>query len=116
MAIKRLTALSLTDIDNGRLAEAIQQKINMVARDCMDRPAVKKPRKITVEIEFNPITDVDGDLDTIKSRFRIKHAMPATESRDISLGVKQDGSMFYSEHSTDNVNQRTLDAMDEAEE
>jgi hypothetical protein len=113
MALKVFDAKSLAEIDDGRIGAALQAELDKAREDCRDRPVLKKGRKVKLELTLTPVADDHGDLDGIKVTFKVASAMPARERQDFSVGVKHDGRMFYSEHSTDNVNQRTLDAMDE---
>jgi hypothetical protein len=54
MAIQELTLTSLGDLDNGRIAEAFQQKLRSIMVDCFDRPADKNPRNLEMKVAIKP--------------------------------------------------------------
>lgn len=109
MAIKQFTAQSITEIEDGRIAEAIQQEMNKALEDCRDRPLVKKPRTINLKILMTPAPDDRGDVEGLKIGFKINSVMPPKESRELSVGLKHDGRMFWNDMAPDNHNQRTID-------
>lgn len=111
MAIKEFNLAALADLDGGRIAEAVNQEIKRVITDCQDRPQVEKARSITLQFDFEPLMDDQRELDGCQLSFQIKSTLPKRESKSFNLGVKKDGRLFFSEHSPDNVNQRTI--MDE---
>lgn len=108
MAIKEFDIAALGEFDGGRIAEAVNQEIRRVINDCKDRPQVEKVRSVTLQFDFEPLMDDQRELDACNLSFQIKSNLPKRESKTYNVGVKKDGRLFFSEHSTDNVNQRTI--------
>ena len=109
MAIKEFVISDLSDIDNGRIAEALKMKMKRVLDDCRDRPNLDKSRKIKLQVEVTPTADPKTfALDGINLSFRINSTYPNRERIDLNLGCKADGRLFYSEHSPGNFDQKTV--------
>lgn len=109
MAIKEFLISDLREIDNGRISEALKLQIKRVIDDCRDRPNLEKARKIKLQIEVIPTADPKtSSLDGIKLSFRINSQYPNMERVDLNLGCKADGRLFFSEHSPENFDQKTV--------
>lgn len=109
MALKEFTAQSITEIDDGRIAEAIQIELNKAREDCQDRPLVRKARKVNLQILLTPSPDDHGDVEGLKIGFKVNSVMPPKESREISVGFQGINRMIWNDMAPDNVNQRTID-------
>ena len=111
---------TLVNLDGGRITEAWLQALKRCARDCEDRPAVEKPRKVVLELSVRPVMDEQGGLDTIRGTFQIKDTAPARESKVYDFGLRQirggDVQLVFNDLSDDNVNQSTIDMADEFKE
>lgn len=107
--LKRFTLASLADLDGGRIAAALDREVGRCYDDCMDRPALEKPRKVTLEIVLMPEADDSGALASIDTKFKIKPAaLPAKESRAYNM-LPQNGELLMNELAPDNARQLTLD-------
>lgn len=109
MAIKEFVISNLGEIDSGRIGEALKLQLKRVIDDCKDRPTLKSARKIKLQIEISPTADPKTfDLDGVNMSFKINSTFPNQERVDLSLGVKKNGMLIYSEHSPDSIDQRTV--------
>ena len=54
MPFVELDLASLQDLDDGRVAVAFQHELKRAVQDCIDRPADKKPRTVTLELAIKP--------------------------------------------------------------
>ena len=105
---------NLQALDNGRVVEAFNQAVKRVVGDCQDRPALKKARKVTLEMEVVPVFAQDGagGLDSIKAVFKVTDTAPKRESKEYSFGChtrKGKPELVFNDLSDDNVHQRTID-------
>lgn len=104
---------TLINLDGGRIVEAWNQAISRATRDCEDRPAENKPRKVTLELELTPVVFQDGAvLDSLKGIFRIKDTVPTRQSKDYSLGFRKrhgQARLVFNDLSEDDIHQKTID-------
>lgn len=109
MPIKEFIISDLREIDGGRISEALKLQLKRVIEDCRDRPNLDKPRKIKLQIEISPTADPKTfALDGINLSFRLNSTYPNMERVDLNLGCKANGQLFFSEHSPDNFDQKTV--------
>jgi len=118
MAMQILRTESLSKVRDGAVKEQIDAELVKVFLDCDDRPLLKKPRKVTIEITVTPDGQSSsvGDVDVC---FVIKASIPATEiRRPMKAMKKRKGFAFDSD--TDSVDhdlaQRRLEGIDHDEE
>lgn len=114
---QQLTLNSLSEIDNGRVAEAFMQDLKHVVQDCIDRPSDKNPRVVTLEFTVVPIpennqgivecSDVDGN-------FKIKSKVPTRKSKTYSFRANKQGQLCFSTNSPENVDQTHFDDVNPA--
>lgn len=65
MPATELTGLdleSLAQVDGGSLSAAYRNQLRMMARDCIDRPKLKKRRKLTLHVFVETLTDANGEV------------------------------------------------------
>lgn len=116
MAILQFGVEAFKDFDGGRLAALIEHELKNAVRDCQDRPGEKKARKVSVTFELKPQdSDKSGVIDGVSLSFQCKLALPTRQSISYSLGLKQNGALFYNEHSPRNHRQGTFETLDEAD-
>lgn len=115
--IHNFTLQNLSELDAGRICESWNQAVMRAANDCDDRPALKKPRKIMLELELTPVFQQDGAfLDSLNGTFRVKESVPTRESKEYSIGFRKKSgqpNLVFNDMSEDNVHQRTIDQEDE---
>ncbi|WP_437224941.1 hypothetical protein SH661x_000390 [Planctomicrobium sp. SH661] len=81
---KDLKLANLADYDGGSVQVMFDQALRRILNDLDDRPALKKARKLTLEMTFEPRCS-DRDLDTIVAKVRIKDNIPNKEARECVL-------------------------------
>ncbi len=99
---------ALGEIDDGRIAVAIDRGIERIMADLHDRPTVDKSRTITLTIAFVPRADDRGRLDDVDVYCDIKERAPARETKTYRMSTRG-GELFYNELSPENPDQGTLD-------
>lgn len=115
MTMDILRTESLHLVRDGALKHQIDAELVKIHHDCQERPLLKKPRKVTVEIIITP----DGqtpDLQDVDVAFTVKASIPPTEiRRPMKAMKKRNGFAFDAD--TDDVDhdpaQRRLQGIDE---
>lgn len=104
---------TLIELDGGRVPEAWNQAVQRCAADCEDRPALKKARKVTLELELIPVFSQDGHvLDSIDASFKVKDSAPLRETKKYNLALRKKAGkhqLVFNDMSDDNIHQRTID-------
>jgi hypothetical protein len=108
MGLLKFDVKNWHELDNGRLAIAVEKAIRRIVADCRDRPGLDNARKMTLTLTFKPFADDLGDVVSINLDFDVKTAVPSTGREGLSLGVQKDGQLTFSTHSPDNVAQTTV--------
>ena len=72
-----LRTATLAEIRDGILAHQLDAELAKIHADCVDRPNLKKARKVSLEITVTPIGD--DPLDAVDVEFQIKSSIPATK-------------------------------------
>ena len=109
MAILELKLEQLKNLDFGRPAVAFEAGLRDAARDCIDRPGDKRPRKVVMEFVLEPVLEQDGDCNHAVGHFRVKTMLPHRQTKPYSFGLKKQGILFFSENSPQNVDQLTFE-------
>lgn len=111
MDILRTKTLHL--VRGGDLAAHLDAEITKIFADCDDRPRLKKPRKIVLEMVVTPIGD--DILDAVDVDFNVKSSIPATKIARPMKAVRRHKGFGF-DHDTDNidhaVDQRRLAGID----
>lgn len=108
MALQVFKVSSLSDVDNGRLARAIELQVRRVIDDCRDRAGLKTARKVAIEFMFSPIADETGDLMSAAFNYRIATTIPPQQREGLSFDVQKNGALLFSVFAPDNASQRTI--------
>jgi hypothetical protein len=53
---------SLPELDDGKLAVGYKRQMLIMARDCLDRPKLKKRRKLTMHVYVETLLDAEGEV------------------------------------------------------
>lgn len=77
MSMQILRTATLAQIRDGVLAAQLDAELVKIHHDCVERPGLKKPRKVTLEITVTPIGD--DPLDAVDIEFQVKASIPATK-------------------------------------
>lgn len=114
MALKPVTLENLKELDMGKAAEAWNLHAQRASRDCLDRPADPKPRKIVLELELVPVLESDGTCEEVAARLHVSSTVPKHRTKPYSFGLKHNGALIFNPDSPTCVNQATfLDDDDE---
>lgn len=106
-----LTASTLSKLDRGSAAAALDLAISRAVRDCLDRPGEDRPRKITLQIDVVPVKEViDNVLSCEGARgiYKVRYRQPDWESQELDFGVRENGMLVFSETSPGNHRQSTF--------
>ena len=99
---------TLADLADGAAGVAIDAAIAAAVRDCEDRGGEdKKPRKVTVELEFKKVGE-----DYVSATVRAKTSIPPYLTKPTIGKLKVDGRtvhMVFNPNAANNPDQRTLD-------
>lgn len=118
----QLTASTLAKLDRGAAAAALDQAIEAAVRDCLDRPADERVRKVTLSLEIRPIKEIHGSTvscEGARGTYKARYRQPDWESRELDFGVrktKAGGMLVFSEMSPANHRQAMLPLEGEGEE
>ena len=109
--VRKLTLSSIEELNFGQAEAAFKTLLAQAVKDCIDRPAVKAGRKVTMQLTVTPIASVRGntiDCETASGVLTLRAKVPDYETDTISFGVQHDGSLVFNPDCPDNVRQQTL--------
>jgi hypothetical protein len=114
--LEKFSLASLATFDNGRIAANFDQLLDGAIRDCQDRPNDDKPRKLLVQIEISPVSDVENGqviCSGTNTSFQLKSTVPTRKTNVYSMGMRKLGkdnkpTLIYNNDSLDNVDQKTI--------
>lgn len=109
MQLQKLTLASLAEIDGGRLNEAFSQALKRVVDDCEDRPGVKKPRTVSIQLEITPVLDQDGMCDEAKVQGTVVDNVPKRKTKIWDMSLRKGGHLMFRPDSLDDAEQNTMD-------
>jgi|10_taG_2_1085330.scaffolds.fasta_scaffold00075_18 hypothetical protein len=106
-----LTLQTMMNLDAGRVVEAFNQAIRRVALDMDDRPGDTKSRSITLNCELVPVIDEQGQLDTVRAKFKVTDKLPARRSKVYEFDYRRGGQtgLVFNDLSDDSAKQMTID-------
>lgn len=111
MGLKRLSLDSLRELDSGLAVETFQQAVQRAVKDCLDRPAEKKARKVILQMTIVPVPVINGntiDCDGVKGAFQCRCKVPDVELQQIDFGVQKDGNLIFNPDSPRDHRQATM--------
>ena len=115
MPFVELSLTSLTDLDDGRVSKAFQHELKRAVQDCMDRPADKNARTITLELNITPVVSTDSGIiecEGAHGEFSIKSKVPTRKSKTYEFRANKNGQLAYSTNSPESADQTTFDDID----
>lgn len=115
MPFVELNLASLQDLDDGRVAVAFQHEMKRAVQDCIDRPADKKPRTVTLELAIKPIVSPDSsivEMEGADGEFTIKSKVPTRKSKTYNFRSNKHGQLAFSSESPENADQTTFADLD----
>lgn len=98
-------------LDRGRVGKAIEQFVKQATEDCMDRPGDDRARKILLEIEVKPVSEIHGEsisCEGAKGVAKVRLKLPDRESATLDFGVRKGVGLVFSENSPSDHRQATL--------
>ncbi len=110
-----LRTSSITKVRDGAIAAQFDAELVRIHNDCMERPRLKKPRKVVLEITITPSGE-DDPLDSVDVEFQVKATLPPVKlSRPMKSIGKRNGFAFDAD--TDDIDhatgQRRLSGIDD---
>ena len=117
MTMEILRTASLASVRGGMLAHQIDAELAKIHSDCVDRPGLKKARKVTLTISVTPRGD--DPLEGVEVAFSVGHSYPSVEIvRPMKSVGKRNGFAFDSD--TDSLDhdpmQQRLSGIDDDED
>ncbi len=115
MPFMELNLKSLETLDDGRVAAAFQHELKRAVQDCIDRPADKKPRTVTLELSIKPIVAPDSsiiEMEGADGEFTIKSKVPTRKSKTYNFRSNKHGQLAFSSESPENAEQTTFEDVD----
>ena len=101
-----LKPIELANINNGDLVAQINHSIERVTKDIVQRPLVRKPRKIMVEICIAPPLEQDP-MKISEYSYLVQEKIPAHRGFKGAAALR-DGALQLHEFPSENVNQTVL--------
>jgi len=113
MPTHKLTLANIKEIGGGFIENTIQQAIDRIIEDCEDRPAMKKPRALKLELQFVPVCDERKNLATVDVHAIIDEKLPKTVSARINMRPRgEEGEqrcLVFNSLSLSDINQGTIE-------
>lgn len=112
--VKQLTLETLPEVARGTVQTAFDRLVAAAIADCIDRPAEKKPRKVTLAIAFSPIPELIGNeyfADRAACKIAVKPSFPemATGVLDFSIQNRAGrAEALFAPDSPESVDQATM--------
>ena len=106
-----LTAETLARLDKGKYAATLEAALKRAVQDCIDRPTDDRNRKVVVQFDLAPITDIDEQIVTcegVKAKYQVKVTNPNWESKTLDFGVRRNGTLVFNADVPDNHLQMTF--------
>lgn len=104
-------AKTLTHLDRGAAAAALDKAVRMAVADCMDRPSDDRKRIVRFELDLVPVREVTGQTvscEGARGTYKVTVKVPPWESNELDFGVRQNGVLVFSENSPGNHRQPAL--------
>lgn len=113
MARRTFTLEELARYDGGKLAAAFNHNVAKLAADCDDRPGLKAPRKLTLEIEMKPAVDPEtSHFDGVDVEYFLKPTIPKFSSKKkqrLACKLTTEGAQLSFDDQTRDARQPALD-------
>lgn len=107
MAMETFQFEKLDQIDDGSVVKGINQALKAAFLDCEERPELKKPRKISLEIGVTPVME-KGEFRYAKVAMTIKSTVPAKGIEVTMRPSSKDAALEFQPSCPDNPDQKPL--------
>lgn len=111
MSRKPFRIENIGEIDDGRIAAAVNVELGRVVQDCINRPGDASARKVTIETIVKPQKGDDGVCVAVDVEFEVKSRVPSRRSKRYEMQTNAGGALVFNPASPDDVRQGTLDEM-----
>lgn len=78
---KRFTLDTLGDLDDGLTRRLVDRALEEALEDCDNRPALDKPRRVTLTLEFMPILGQFGGMRGVDAQVAVAVKLPPRAGR-----------------------------------
>lgn len=94
---QRLSLENLKQLDFGKVAAAYDHELKHVVRDCLDRPADKRPRTVVIKFAVVPVQPEIGmsDCEEIMVGCEVSSGVPKRRSKIYTMKPIQDGGLAF---------------------
>lgn len=93
MPQKKLSAATINELEEGRIAAEFNRELGALAKDCYSRPGDKRPRQVTLKVTIKPVMDRDGHCDSVKLTADVSSRMPDLRSPEYVGMLKPSGEI-----------------------
>lgn len=108
--LRTIRAAEIGDLQEGQFGSDIENAIRIAAHDCQKRPAVSKPRVVTIKVHIAPVPDECGDLGSLDIMPKVDTKLPAVSRQAVNARINpKTGEIVWDDLSPDNAHQQTLD-------
>jgi hypothetical protein len=88
---QNLSLATLGQLDDGTVGAVVDAAIADILKDCDDRPGLKKARRVTLEVSFEPVVDERSFvLKGVDVSAQVKLSVPAQTMREQYLQTSLD--------------------------
>jgi hypothetical protein len=92
--LEQLTLATL-EVLEPKIELLFQKHLQLITNDCMNRPGEKKKRKLTFQLEFEPVADPEtGQCEEVKVSIDANAAVPKFRTRDFKMRPSKAGLRF----------------------
>lgn len=102
----KLVVVRAESIGQGNLLSAIDEELQIIARDVIERPHIAKKRTLTIKVEIKPDYDHETKINSPEISYELKHGIPGR------TGVKSkglvEGQQLVINHFDVNPNQHNM--------
>jgi len=104
---RSLTLGTLGQLAGGQAEATINAALRAALRDTEDRGADKKPRKVTIEVEFKKLGE-DNVSATVKAKTTVPPYLTDPTFAELRVGDAGQPEMVFSPHDPDNPDQAAI--------
>ena len=108
-----LSGENIPELDQGRLAAAFDQILEIIGKDCIDRPTDARARKLTLTFSVVPKTEYDDETRSVQITgtevdYEMGCKLPSKASKKLGLGIQSNGKMIFNVNSPEDHRVQSL--------